>query len=86
MNDEDELEVELEEELREDQIAEARARDERAAQLLGDYTPMSRPLQLADVRAVLWHDIINFLERIGDSGPDHLAEPARALLDRVHRL
>jgi hypothetical protein len=67
-------------------IAEARARDERAAQLLGDYTPTSRPLYRDDVRAVLWFDIIHFLEHVADAGPDHLADPARDLLERVHTL
>jgi hypothetical protein len=78
MSDQDERE--------EQQIAEARARDERAAQLLGDYSPMSQPLHMADVRANLWHDIINYLDRIAESGPEELASKARELLDRVHTL
>jgi hypothetical protein len=47
------------------QIAEARERDERA---------------------MVWHDSINFLGRVGDSGPEDFAASARALLERVHAL
>jgi hypothetical protein len=67
-------------------IAEARERDERAANALGDYTPMESALHTADERALLWHDIINFLGRVSASDPDDLALTARALLDRVHAL
>jgi hypothetical protein len=74
MSDEDQL------------IAEARARDERAARELGDYTPMEEALHTADERAILWHEIIEFLGRVSASGPDGLALPARALLERVHAL
>jgi hypothetical protein len=67
-------------------IAEARVRDERAAKALGDDTPLEEALHTADERALLWHDSINFLERVCDSGPEHLATPARTLLARVHAL
>jgi hypothetical protein len=67
-------------------IAEARVRDERAAKALGDYTRVEEMLRTADERALLWHDSINFLERVGDSGPDDLALSARTLLARVHAL
>jgi hypothetical protein len=43
-------------------------------------------LHIADERAMVWHDIINFLGRVGDSGPDDFAASARALLERVHAL
>jgi hypothetical protein len=68
------------------QIADARERDERAARLLGDYTPVEEMLASADERAALWQDIVDFLGRVSESGPDHLATPARALLDRVRGL
>jgi hypothetical protein len=87
VNDEDELEVELEEELREDLIAAARQRDERAAQELGSYTPVEAMLSDADERANLWHDIINFLDRVArTSTDDELADKAAELLDRVHEI
>ena len=74
------------EEQAEQQTAEARARDERAAKLLGDYIPMETMLHADDERANVWHDIINFLERVSGSGPDDLATSAQALLERVHLL
>jgi hypothetical protein len=77
---------EPEEQRDEQQIAEVRDRDERAAKLLGEYLPMETMLHEDDEPAILWHDIINFLERVSDSGPDDLASSARALLERVHVL
>jgi hypothetical protein len=79
-------EQEEQEEQEEQQIAEGRARDERTARHLGEYTPTSRPLYRDDARANLCHDIINFLERISDSAPDDLASSARDLLERAHAL
>jgi len=76
MSDQDERE--------EQQIAEARERaerDERAARALGDYIPTETMLHADDERANLWHDIINFLERVRDAGPDELASSAQALLE-----
>jgi hypothetical protein len=67
-------------------IAAARQRDERGARMLGDFTPVEGMLDTADERALLWHEIIDFLWRVESSGPDYLATPARALLDRVHKL
>jgi hypothetical protein len=57
MSDEDQRE--------EQQITEARERDERA---------------------ILWHDITNFLGRVSKSGSEDIASSARALLERVHVL
>ena len=74
------------EEREEQQIAEARERDERAAKLLGDYTPMEAMLNDADERANLWHDIINYLDRVARSGHDELVDKAAELLDRVHEI
>ena len=74
------------EEREEHQIAEARERDERAAQLLGDYIPVEAMLREDDERANVWHDSINFLERVEASGSEELASRARALLKRVHGL
>ncbi len=70
----------------EQRIAAAREPDERAAKALGDDTPLEEALHTVGERALLWHDSINFLRRVGDSGPDDLATPARALLERVHVL
>ena len=47
MNEDELLPEELEEELREDQLAEARARDLERAQALGTYTPVEQVLALA---------------------------------------
>jgi hypothetical protein len=74
------------EEQAEQQTAEARARDERAAKALGEYLPTETMLHADDERANLWHDIINFLERVSTSAPEDLASSARALLERVHVL
>jgi hypothetical protein len=43
-------------------------------------------LHTADERALLWQDIINYLEIVGASGPSDPAREARALLERVHVL
>lgn len=67
-----------EEQREEQRIAKARARDERAAKLLGEYIPMETMLHADDERANVWHDIINFLERVSESGPDDLATPRQA--------
>ena len=67
-------------------IAEARARDERAAKLLGDYTPIEAMLRTTDTRANLWHGIINYLARVRREGSDDLAATARELLKRVREL
>jgi hypothetical protein len=74
MSDEDEM------------IAQARRRDLQRAQDLGDYTPVEQTLATAEGRALLWRDIIDFLARVAESGPDHLAISARDLLKRVHAL
>jgi len=75
-----------EEQRDEQKIAGVRDRDERATKLLGAYIPTEAMLHEDDERANVWHDIINFLERVSDSGPDDLASSARALLKRVHVL
>jgi len=68
------------------QIAAARWRDEQRAQQLGDYTPVEQSLATAEERAEIWRQVVEFLERVGFSGPDELAIPALRLLERIRAL
>jgi hypothetical protein len=73
-------------EYEEELLAWARWRDERAARELADYTPVEQQLDLVAQHAELWRDMVEMIERVAGSGPDFLAIPARALLERVRAL
>jgi hypothetical protein len=69
-----------------EQVAEARRRDEERAQALGAYTPVQQVLDTTAEREDLWRQMVELLERVAEVGPDALAIPALRLLERINAL